>query len=70
MGYWQKESEFWKKKVGCFKASLGSLGLKKISVFLNFGTNLLQRVAKSVQLEQETILTQFLLWSRQIWNPG
>ena len=27
MGYWQKESEFG-KKVGCFKASLGSLGLK------------------------------------------
>ena len=26
MGYWQKESEF-VKKVGCFKASLGSLGL-------------------------------------------
>ena len=26
MGYWQKESEFG-KKVGCFKASLGSLGL-------------------------------------------
>ena len=29
MGYWQKESEFG-KKVGCFKASLGSLGLKKL----------------------------------------
>ena len=28
MGYWQKESEFG-KKVGCFKASLGSLGLNK-----------------------------------------
>ena len=27
MGYWQKESEFG-KKVGCFKAPLGSLGLK------------------------------------------
>ena len=26
MGYWQKESEFG-KKVGCFKAPLGSLGL-------------------------------------------
>ena len=26
MGYWQKESEFG-KKVGCFKASLGLLGL-------------------------------------------
>ena len=29
MGYWQKESEFG-KKVGCFKASLGSLGLMSI----------------------------------------
>ena len=28
MGYWQKESEFG-KKVGCFKASLGSLGLNE-----------------------------------------
>ena len=26
MGYWQKESEFG-KKIGCFKAPLGSLGL-------------------------------------------
>ena len=26
MGYWQMESEFG-KKVGCFKAPLGSLGL-------------------------------------------
>ena len=31
MGYWQKESEFG-KKVGCFKASLGSLGLKLLSL--------------------------------------
>ena len=28
MGYWQKESEFG-KKVGCFEAPLGSLGLKR-----------------------------------------
>ena len=28
MGYWQKESEFG-KKVGCFKAPLGSLGLRR-----------------------------------------
>ena len=27
MGYWQKVSEFDWKKVGCFKAPLGSLGL-------------------------------------------
>ena len=32
MGYWQKESEFG-KKVGCFKAPLGSLGLKLILFF-------------------------------------
>ena len=33
MGYWQRESEFG-KKVGCFKASLGSLGLKSEGTIL------------------------------------
>ena len=33
MGYWQQESEFG-KKVGCFKAPLGSLGLNQfLSIF-------------------------------------
>ena len=45
MGYWQKESEFG-KKVGCFKAPLGSLGLiflcVEMIVFLNSIGTILQ----------------------------